>query len=90
MQRRGSEKGSTLPCHIKRNAELIADDADKILHIAGEVHAFAVTEEEMTLVVVIFDGVALNTVFKFHRVDDVDLGDEHHGVGAGGDVLAQG
>ena len=43
----------------------------------------------MTLVVVIFDGVALNTVFKFHRVDDVDLGDEHHGVGAGGDVLAR-
>lgn len=28
----------------------------------------------MTLVVVIFDGVALNAVFKFHRVDDVDLG----------------
>ena len=76
-----------VPRHVERHIQLVADDAAEILHIAGQIHALAVAEEEMALVIVVLDGVALNAVFQLHRIDDVDVGDEHDGIGARGDVL---
>ena len=52
---------------IERHGELLADDAGKIFHVSGKIHAFAVTQIEMTLVFAAQNGMALHAKLQIQR-----------------------